>query len=109
MLTEQEALVRCRCKSITVVGRRWFQRSYGNTYHTADIYVDGVLLHTLPVQYGYGNQYLYNAALWLRQNGYLPEIEYTEGRPMEPLWRYCQRKGIALVDTYTDVQRRRDL
>lgn len=103
MLTVQETEARSRCKSITVVGRRWFQRTYGNTYHTADIYVDGVLVHTLPVQYGYGSQYSYNAVEWLKANGYLPSDLTTFPR------YYCEERGIAWVDTVTDVRRERDL
>jgi len=39
--------------SIVIVGRKWFQRSAGNTYNTADIIVDGELVHTLKRGYGY--------------------------------------------------------
>lgn len=28
-------------KTLEVIGKRWFQRSYGNTYHTATIIVNG--------------------------------------------------------------------
>ncbi len=37
-----------KVQSITILGRRWFQKSYGNTYFTAQILVDGKKVHDLP-------------------------------------------------------------
>ena len=52
-----------------IVARRWFQRSYGNTYHsTAVIATSGIghaykeeLLGCVDYAYGYGEQYLETA------------------------------------------------
>ncbi len=96
-------------KTITIIGRRWFRKPVGNTYHSAEILVDGVLVHKIDYAYGYGIQYNHNAKVWLTQNGYLPGIEVKAGTPGESLWRYCERQGITLVDTVTDVKRKRDL
>ena len=64
-----------RVDSVTITGRRWFQRSYGNTYHTACIlFGDGVRVH-LPKQYGYGNQWEQTARAWLKDNGFACSIE----------------------------------
>jgi hypothetical protein len=89
--------------SITVFGRRWFQRTYGNTYHTADIYINGNLLHTTPETYGYGQQYVYTAFAWLRDSGILPDWD------RQAPFHYCEERGITLNYEVEDVPRRRDL
>jgi hypothetical protein len=91
-------------KSILVIGRRWFRKTYGNTYHTATIYVDGQCVVKTCQQYGYGEQYIWTAREWLRENGYLPGIE-----DQEALWRYCQRSKIAYSADVADVAREKDL
>ena len=37
-------------KTLHIEGRCWFQRTYGNTYHTVAIWVDGVHIatHRMP-------------------------------------------------------------
>jgi hypothetical protein len=96
-------------KSIVVIGRRWFQKTYGNTYHSAEIFVDGQKVHYIDYTYGYGDQYLYNARNWLRDNGYLPGIKDSPGTPGEALWRYCERNGIIFTYSAINVQRKKDL
>ena len=95
--------------SIGVIGRRWFQRSYGNTYFSAAIYVDGEAVHYIDYEYGYGNQYLQAATEWLYDNGYLPGLKQYSYGGMEPLWQYCDRKGIKCSYEAIDVARKKDL
>jgi hypothetical protein len=52
----------------------------GNTYFAAKIYQNDQLTHTLPLQYGYGEQYLYEAKEELGLNA--------------PLWMYCRDNNI---------------
>ena len=59
-------------RSLHIEGRRWFQRTYGNTYHTVRIFVDGELVHTSDRYYGYGDWFLQTALDWLKANGYAP-------------------------------------
>lgn len=96
-------------RSITVIGRRWFDKVNGNTYHTAEILVDGALAHRLERTYGYGDQYLWNAQQWLEANGHLPGLEHYANGMREGITQYCRREGIALHFTVTDVTRKRDL
>jgi hypothetical protein len=37
-----------------IEGRRWFQKTWGNTYNTVRIFKDGELIADLPMKYGYG-------------------------------------------------------
>ena len=96
-------------KAIHISGRRWFEKTNGNTYHSVRIYVDGEHVHTIPFEYGYGSQWEWTARGWLENAGYLPGIEARPGSPGEALWVYCERKGIKLVREVVDVSRKRDL
>lgn len=85
--------------SLHISGRRWFQRSYGNTYHTVTIYKDGEPVYTSPRTYGYGDHFLQTAVEWLRKNGY-PDAEYGT--------RYL-REVLGGSYEVVDVARERDL
>ena len=59
-------------KSLHIEGRRWFQRSFGNTYHTVRIFVNGELVHTSDRTYGYGDCFLQTALDWLKEAQMVP-------------------------------------
>lgn len=62
-----------KINTMKIEGKRWFQRSYGNTYHTVKVFVNGEAL-TSEITYGYGSHYLQTAAELLKENGYdIPE------------------------------------
>lgn len=88
--------------SIMVVGRRWFERTNGNTYHSAEIYVNNNFVHKIDFTYGYGNQFEWNAMEWLKKNGYLKEYK---GNPST----YCRENNISYNSTVADVKRKKDL
>jgi hypothetical protein len=67
-------------RSVFIEARLWLDKSGGNTYFTARVWVDGHIVSTLPFQYGYGNQYLYEANEELIRLGYIGQ-EYS-GRPL---------------------------
>jgi len=85
--------------SFHIDGRRWFQRTNGNTYHSVRIYRDGALLVTLGPAYGYGDHYLQTAAEWLQANGYPEAQGHT-------LW---MRETLGASYSVTDVSRQKDL
>lgn len=49
-----------RFKMIIIDGRRWFQKTYGNTYHAVTVTIDGQSYQS-GRHYGYGNQYAQTA------------------------------------------------
>lgn len=62
-----------KINTMKIEGKRWFQRSYGNTYHTVKVFVNGEVLKS-EITYGYGSHYLQTAAELLKENGYdIPE------------------------------------
>ena len=97
-------------KSLTIIGRKWFQRSYGNTYHTAEIIVNGISVVKTPLAYGYGDQYLESAAQWLEDHGDMPNRRHHKNGSAEPLWQYFREdRGVAYTAVAIDVSRERDL
>jgi hypothetical protein len=89
-------------RSITIVGRRWFQQSYGNTYFSVVVFVNGDRVHSVDCEYGYGSQYEQCATDWLLANGYLPDDS-------APLSKFCRENKIELLNTVVDVPRKKDL
>ena len=59
-------------RSVFVEGKSWFDKSGGNSYFAVRIHIDGKLGIVLPFQYGYGNQYEYEAVRALSVAGLLP-------------------------------------
>jgi hypothetical protein len=56
--------------------RRWFQRTYGNTYFSARVYREGAVCEVLiPFQYGYGSHGLWETVKTL---GFSGPLEYRE-------------------------------
>lgn len=95
--------------NIHIHGRRWFEKTNGNTYHTVEIWINGSHYFKSGRTYGYGGQYLETAKEWLYEAGFLSGLKSHQSGGHEDLWGYCQDHGIALVDEVDDVSRRKDL
>lgn len=63
--------------NIEVSGKRWFQKSYGNTYHSVKVYVNDEVL-TDSFAYGYDDGYRQTAHELLIKNGYDVPENYGE-------------------------------
>ena len=93
-----------RCKNmkkintLEIIGRRWFQKSYGNTYHTVTVIVNGEELKS-GIAYGYGSHYLTTAAELLKANGYVVPDDNGEAYALMTKYEH----------TVTDVKRKKDL
>jgi len=53
-----------------IIGKRWFQKTYGNTYHSVVVRVDGEVLDSIPFTYGYDEMYKQSAFELLQKHGY---------------------------------------
>lgn len=91
-------------KSIDIQGRRWFQRSYGNTYHRVYISINKEDCFESEITYGYGNDYLRTAREWMERNGF---IKFDCKK--QSLHRFCKDNAIEFNDTVIDVKRKKDL
>jgi len=59
---------------INVIGKLWADTN-GNTYHTAEIYLNGAFFGKSPVTYGYGRQYAWTALKMLQEGGIVADTE----------------------------------
>lgn len=90
-----------------IEGRRWFQRTYGNTYNSVRIFQDGALVASLPMGCGYGDYYLQRAQEWLAERH--PELaeRHANGAPKVCLTIWLRENGHSY--SVIDVSRQRDL
>jgi hypothetical protein len=94
-----------RFKYIIIDGRRWLQRTYGNTYHNVTVTVDGVSLPASGQHYGYGDHYRQTALDVLQKAGYFKG--YTYGEFCQ--WCYTEKNRRRVYFTVSDVSREKDL
>ena len=90
--------------AIIIIGRKWFDKVNGNTYHSASVnvlFTDGSDKDfTVPFQYGYGDQYQYSAWKALKKANFVSgSIPY----------QYCKDNKIKLITNVSDVSRKKDL
>ena len=99
--------------TVDIAGRRWFQRSYGNTYHTVQVSVlpkggDHWILvgETEGPVYGYGNHYEQTGREILEEAYSMPRgwKKNREGG----LWA-LRDYGVNYISRAEDVRRERDL
>lgn len=84
-----------------IAGLRWFQRSYGNTYHSVTVYRDGAEPWQSGIHYGYGDMFLQTAMAYLARLGLIEEGD-SHGT------RYL-REELGGTYSVSDVARERDL
>ena len=85
----------------TIIARKWFQKTYGNTYHSCEVYKDGVLIERVPFEYGYGEQYRQTAHEILVNAG-LFDGDYHD-------FLMAIRDYDNWIFSVTNVQRKKDL
>lgn len=59
-------------KSIFVEAREWFDKTGGNSYFAGRVEIDGELVAHMPFQYGYDDQYRYEALRELQKLNLVP-------------------------------------
>jgi len=92
---------------VTVIGRRWFDRVYGNTYHSAEVYVNGELINRAPFCYGYDSAYE-QTAMDILNDAYILPFNEEEKKYYNNI-RRLREHGIKVIVSCTDVGRRKDL
>lgn len=93
--------------NIHISGRRWFQRTYGNTYNSVTIYRNGEQIAYLPRSYGYGEYYLQRAIEWLGDNGY-PRFAEKHDNGCSAIGT-AELRDMGVSWSVSDVARQRDL
>jgi hypothetical protein len=87
--------------NVFVIGRRWFDRVNGNTYHTAEVEVNGIYVGKSRMTYGYGDQYLETAKEIL-----LEKYDFPKGMTdRSSLWQ-LREYGVVLNKSVIDGLKR---
>ena len=60
-------------RSVYVEGRQWVDKNAGECYFSYRLWVDGSIVHTQGIAYGYERQFENDAVDWLLSNGYAPD------------------------------------
>ena len=93
-----------RFKYVEIGGKRWFQKTYGNTYHTVYINIDGEWDFKSEKQYGYGEGYLQTAFEILKNIKFFPKA-WTYG----DFCSFRMNSRSKFIIHCADVARERDL
>lgn len=64
---------------LTIIGRRWFDKVNGNTYHSVELWREGKMLGRVPFTYGYGSQYQQTALEMAVKLGLYPDTPGPHG------------------------------
>ncbi len=89
-------------KHLTIIGKRWFQKSFGNTYHSTRVLIDGIEVYHCPFNYGYDDSFIQTAIKGMQEAGILAKDK--------DYWTQHLRDEFKSFNTIrTDVTRKRDL
>lgn len=88
-----------KINTLEISAKRWFQKSYGNTYHVVKVVVNGKEVVVSDISYGYDNHFLTTAADLLRAKGYEVPEDNVKAYSMMAKFPY----------TVEDVKRKKDL
>lgn len=119
-------------EQVHVTARRWFQKSYGNTYHSCVVSVllkgaqSWETIGSVDFEYGYGQQYdqtalqifkkaginggtMKDSVLWVERNGVDIYVDLEDTRNNFYLGRLCRDLKIKYSEGVQDVARKKDL
>ncbi|MNR05405.1 hypothetical protein D3C85_1214360 [compost metagenome] len=100
-------------EKIAIKGVRWFQKTYGNTYHVSYIsaLIDGkwIELGRTKMQYGYGDHYLVTAGEWLIENGFIEHNSESDSQAAYGIAYRTVREILDIEETSEDVKRKKDM
>lgn len=103
--TETKALT-----SLTIIVREWFDKTYGNTYHSAKVVANGKTVAVIPMTYGHGDlTYLVEAVAILTADGYELPAFVPSSWVKGPGFSEFREAGVPVVIDVTDVARKKDL
>lgn len=86
-------------QSVFINGRQWVDTRNGQTYHAAQIEINGRWVGNTGRAFGYGDQYLETALTWLKQHGII-------AGDVRSLWHLSHEQGFALYTVRVDVLKR---
>lgn len=102
-------------KKLELYGKRWFQKSFGNTYFSAVALLDGVEIARINFEYGYGDHWLdriLSEVSKIAESLGLPDNQVKGNGYTSHPWQYIKHleaNGLFVFNHCSDVDRKRDL
>lgn len=91
-------------KKLELLGRKWFERTNGNTYFSAIALYNGQEIARIDFEYGYGDQWLYEITKQV-------VIDQLQRGDLQP-WQFIdllESHDIAVFKSCENVTRKKDL
>lgn len=82
-------------ESIFIEGRLWFDKTYGNTYFSNRVWINGAISFEMPMEYGYEEMYVHRAIAELQSRGYFL------GEKIPSVWQIRDEMGIHFYKSAT--------
>jgi hypothetical protein len=114
ILTNRKQLttMKTKIKTIDITALNWLDKVNGNSYFAATAIINyqlkGEQRIILPFQYGYGDQYIHEAAKEMDAKGFIKLERYKNGSN-KSLWQYCEENKIILRTTKYDNCKKSEL
>jgi hypothetical protein len=97
----------------TVIVKRWFQKSYGNTYHSVRIFKGNELIAENLFEYGYGDHYRQTTLKLLQDKNLFQKtgkrLSSGVNKDFYDFIQYCKENPDFIVYHVTDVNCKKDL
>jgi len=82
MNTETETETQTNIESLFIEARCWFDKTYGNTYHSVRLTANGLPIGQVGFTYGYGQMWQYTALEYLKKFGLVDDaVKYWYQMP----------------------------
>lgn len=100
-------------KNLTILARRWFDKTGGNTYHSCKVFVNGKIVGRKDFEYGYDEGYMQTALTILQENGIYKKTDVHLPSGMDKDYMLfisdIRNNKYNLIKEVVDVSRRKDL
>ena len=93
---------------IQIIGRRWLDKSAGNTYHSVKVYQDNQFIAREDFAYDYDDQYIQTAFALLQKARVYPTTIDKSKDYYNFRMEIRENRGNFLI-SYSDVGRKKDL
>jgi len=91
-----------KINELTIISTRWFDKTYGNTYHSCRVLIDNKEIGVVDFTYGYDEMYIQTALEILKSNDYLFDN-------VNELKRFISNNKDSAVIYCKDVKRKKDM
>jgi hypothetical protein len=90
--------------SVFIEGRLWFDKTYGNTYHSVRVEVNGLSVGQVGFTYGYGEHYQDTALSYLKKIGLVSEsVRYLSELQRDGVTVYIAASNRKKADLHKEL------